>query len=117
MSKKVEIIFEIIGDLVDEAIRLSGLEGSIDVDDPAFIEFLEAKLGEVLTPGCFAEGYEDDLEKALKGCREESEEKLKELLLVWVKAFPMIKRIEEDWEKAKRQRKALTKEEEELLYG
>ncbi|MEX2720652.1 MAG: hypothetical protein Q6362_004435, partial [Candidatus Wukongarchaeota archaeon] len=42
MSKKVEIIFEIIGDLVDEAIRLSGLEGSIDVDDPAFIEFLEA---------------------------------------------------------------------------
>jgi hypothetical protein len=117
MSRKKEVIFNVIGDLVDEAIRLAGLEGSIDVDDPAFIEFLEAKLCEVLNLGCFAEGYEDDLEKALKGCREESEDKLKELLLVWVKAFPMIKRIEEDWEKAKRQRKGLTKEEEELLYG
>ena len=117
MSKKKEVIFNVIGDLVEEAIRISGLEDSVDPDEPAFGEFLEAKLCEVLTPACFAEGYEADLEKALRECREESEDKLKELVLIWVKAFPVIKKIEEDWEAAKKQRKGLTKEEEDLLYG
>ena len=49
MSKKREVIFNVIGDLVEEAIRVSGLEDSVDPDDPSFVEFLEAKLCEVLT--------------------------------------------------------------------
>lgn len=117
MSKIREVIFNVIGDLVEEAIHVLGLEDSVDTNDPTFAEFLEVKLCEVLTPACFAEGYEADLEKTLREFREESEEKLKELVLIWVKAFPVIKKMEEDWEEAKKHRKGLTKEEEDLLYG